>query len=507
MADHAEGQGLPGAAPEEEAAGEQQLLEALEADLIAVASDLAAAECRFLGMIAEFDRRQGWAVHGVVSCAHWLSWRCGLSLATARDRVRVARALESLPKVVESFEKGELSYARARAIVRVATPENEEALVETARSSTGAQLERICRATKVAQRSDEPSRVQESRRSVSWHWDDDGMLILRARLDAEEGAAVIAALEAAQAAQWNDRDEAEAETSRAPDGAADTSDAPDTGSEGADDRRQEDEAEDHEPELQEGEDGGPEEHEHGQQESEPEHQESAQERIASRADALVTVAEAYVAGQREAAGADVYQVVVHVRDGELVALDDGPGLDQPTALRLMCDASLYCVHTGATGRVMSVGATTRRIPSMLRKALRHRDGGCRFPGCGVRRRVDGHHIQHWTRGGPTALHNLVLLCRRHHRAIHHKGFSVVMGADGQPRFFAPDGSALAEVTPMPSTSGAPQRWHVGPVDPAAVDTRWRGERVDLAYVASVLAQRRERDPGDEGGDSAAATVA
>src|SRR4051812_15572550 len=194
MANEAAGQGLSGVASADEAAGEEQPLEALEADLIALATDLAAAECRFLQMIAEFDRRQGWAVQGVVSCAHWLSWRCGLSLVSARERVRVARALEALPKVVESFEKGELSYARARAIVRVATPENEEALVATARSSTGAQLERICRATKAAQRADDPTPVRESRRTVSWHWDDDGMLVLRARLDAEEGAAVIAAL-------------------------------------------------------------------------------------------------------------------------------------------------------------------------------------------------------------------------------------------------------------------------------------------------------------------------
>jgi hypothetical protein len=183
-------------------------------------------------------------------------------------------------------------------------------------------------------------------------------------------------------------------------------------------------------------------------------------------------------------------VVVHVRDGEHARLDDGPGLDHPTALRLMCDSSLYCVHTDATDRVVGVGATSRRIPSVLRKALRHRDGGCRFPGCGVRRRADGHHIQHWTRGGPTALHNLVMLCRRHHRAIHHKGFSVLMLPDGQPQFFAPDGSTLAEVPVMPRTSATPQRWHVAPVDPAAVDSRWGGERVDLDYVASVLARRR-----------------
>ncbi|MDX6228167.1 MAG: hypothetical protein QOI76_1557 [Frankiales bacterium] len=110
----------------------------LEADLLALASDLAAAECRWLHMLAEFDRREGWAGVGVVSCAHWLSWRCGLSLTAAREKLRVARALVHLPKVSESFEKGELSYSRARAIVRAANPDNEQLLVDIARHSTGA---------------------------------------------------------------------------------------------------------------------------------------------------------------------------------------------------------------------------------------------------------------------------------------------------------------------------------------------------------------------------------
>ena len=195
---------LPSNDPHDATSPERSLPE-LETAIIELATDLAAAEARWLRLVAEFDERQGWAVQGVVSCAHWLSWRCGLSLHSAREKVRVARALRQLPKVVESFEKGELSYARARAITRVATSANEEALVETARHSTGAQLERICRATSIAQAAEEGSLTNPSRRSLTYYWDDDGMLILHARLEADEGAAVIAALEAAQAADWNDR--------------------------------------------------------------------------------------------------------------------------------------------------------------------------------------------------------------------------------------------------------------------------------------------------------------
>src|SRR4051794_6976276 len=193
---------LPSSDPEDASSPGRSLPE-LETAIIELATDLAAAEARWLRLVAEFDERQGWAVQGVVSCAHWLSWRCGLSLHSAREKVRVARALTRLPKVVESFEKGELSYARARAITRVATPANEEALVDTARHSTGAQLERICRATSVAQAAEEGSLSRPSRRSLTYYWDDDGMLVLHARLEADEGAAVIAALEAAQAADWN----------------------------------------------------------------------------------------------------------------------------------------------------------------------------------------------------------------------------------------------------------------------------------------------------------------
>jgi hypothetical protein len=419
--------------------------------------------------------------------------------------------MQSLPRVVESFEKGELSYARARAITRVATPQNEEALVETARHSTGAQLERICRGTKVAQMVEERSITKTSQRSVSYYWDDDGMLILRARLEADEGAAVIAALDAAQAADWNDRAEpgdGEATTEAGEqsgggdghggDGNTDGGDGNTDGEDGVGDESQSvDDAvvdaaatwhattgELHAMTAE------------SVSDVDEEHESSVGRRF-TRADALVAVAETYLAHQRRTApGADVYQVVVHLQDGQPARLEDGPGLDPPTTLRLICDATLSCVHRDADGNVLDVGRSTRKIPSRLRKALWERDGGCRFPGCGRRRRVDGHHVQHWSRGGPTALHNLTLLCRRHHRAIHREEFSVVMFPDGQPRFFTADGTPMPEV-PIPVASERPvASWHQCDIAPDAVASRWGGEQVDLNYVVAVLCQRRpvsERD--------------
>ena len=115
-------------------------LEVLERQICEFAADLAAATCRWLELVAEFDARRGWAEWGVNSCAHWLSWRCGIGLRTAREHTRVARALGALPLVTEHFRTGELSYAKVRAITR-AQPETEAQLVELARHATGAQMD------------------------------------------------------------------------------------------------------------------------------------------------------------------------------------------------------------------------------------------------------------------------------------------------------------------------------------------------------------------------------
>jgi hypothetical protein len=97
-------------------------LERLEADIVSHAGRLAAAECRWLLMVAEYDRRQGWAQWGCWSCAMWPGWKCGIARRSAQEKVRVARALEGLPLITEAFSKGELSYSQVRALTRVAEP-------------------------------------------------------------------------------------------------------------------------------------------------------------------------------------------------------------------------------------------------------------------------------------------------------------------------------------------------------------------------------------------------
>src|SRR5262245_33477051 len=108
----------------------------LEDELVTLAGHLAAAQCRFLQLLAGFDSRERWAGPGMRSCAHWLNWRVGLSLRTARDQVRVAHALRRLPKVTAAFAAGRLSYAKVRAITRIASAETEAELVHLASSAT-----------------------------------------------------------------------------------------------------------------------------------------------------------------------------------------------------------------------------------------------------------------------------------------------------------------------------------------------------------------------------------
>ena len=107
--------------------------ERLEAEITSLAGHLAAAMCRWLLLIAEYDRRQAWGSWGTRSAAHWLSWQCGLTMRTAHEHVRVAHALEQLPLIREAFAAGQMSYSKVRAMTRVADPSNEAALLNIAR--------------------------------------------------------------------------------------------------------------------------------------------------------------------------------------------------------------------------------------------------------------------------------------------------------------------------------------------------------------------------------------
>src|SRR4051794_16259938 len=125
--------------------GEEVSIEELAATITAGAVRLAAATASWLRLVAEFDQRGGWHGVGIRSCAEWLAWQCGLGPGAAREHVRVARALRSLPSIEDAFAAGRLSYSKVRALTRIAEPDCEAALLEFALSATASQTEQFCR--------------------------------------------------------------------------------------------------------------------------------------------------------------------------------------------------------------------------------------------------------------------------------------------------------------------------------------------------------------------------
>ncbi len=403
-----------------------------------LSAHLEAATARLLDLIREFDARAGWNT-GFRSCATWLSWRVGLDLGAARERVRVARALGTLPLLAQALARGELSYAKVRALTRVATPETEERLLAVGRAGTACHVERIVRGWRRVDRIAEAreARRQHVSRALHVYQDEDGMVTVRGRLTPEAGALLMQALAAAREALYQ-RVDVSAET----------------------------------PTM-------------------------AQQ----QADALALLAEtALHHGLDPGAPGERYQVVVHV-DAAVLAdpdqpgqslLEDGARVSAETSRRLACDASWVVMLHGRDGRAVEVAARTRTIPPAIRRALHHRDRGCRFPGCGVRF-GQGHHIRHWAQGGPTTLSNLALLCRRHHRAVHEEGYQLDRGPDGALRFRRPDGQLLPEVPPATEAWGDPVQilrarnegdglqLHARTAIPG-----WLGEPLNVGWAISVL---------------------
>src|SRR5437763_3866546 len=375
-------------------------LDRLGDEIAELSAHLDAATARLLDLIREFDARGGWN-NGFRSCAAWLSWRVGFAPGAAREHVRVARALGTLPRLAHALARGELSYAKVRELTPVATPETEERLLAVGRAGTADHVERIVRGWRRMDRKAEAREAerQHAGRALHVYPDEDGTVRIRGRLAPEVGALLLQALAAAREAVY-------------PKNVPAATCAPGVSQET--------------PTMEQ-----------------------------QQADALALLAEtALHHGIDPGAPGERYQVVVHV-DAAVLAdadqagqsvLEDGLRVPAGTSQRLACDASRVVMRHDADGRLLEIGARTRTIPPALRRALHHRDRGCRFPGCGVRF-GQGHHLRHWAHGGLTTLANLALLCRRHHRAVHEEGYQVERHPDGELHFRRPDGRLLPEVPP------------------------------------------------------------
>ena len=405
-----------------------------------LAARLHASTYELLVMLRQFDARAGWN-NGFLSYAHWLHWRTSIDLGACREKVRVAKALAALPLTSSTMQQGAMSYAKVRALTRVATPTNEQRLVDLALAGTAAQVERFVRAWRRVDRAQAATQAtaQHLGRHLSTWVDDDGMVVIRGRLTPEIGAVVQRALEAAA-------DHLFRATSGAPAG----------------------------PALCE--------------------QVTAGQR---RADALGLLAEAALTADLDrGSSGDRYQVILHVDadepraahqapvaetnpfDGVLETDSGATYVSAETSRRLACDASVIEMRHDATGTVLDVGRKTRTVPPSIRRALIARDRGCRFPGC-TARRCDAHHVNHWADGGATSLDNLLLVCRCHHRALHEGGFSAARHEDGTVTFLRPNGGVVQEV---PDVVRTPLR----PLPPAGRLPVWDGTPLNLAWAIDVL---------------------
>ena len=515
----------------------------LAAAVATLAAHIHAATWRLLTLIAELDRRGVWADQGALTCAHWLGWACGIDAHTAREKVRVARALDDLPLLSAAAARGELGYSKLRALTRIATAENEADLVDIGLHGTAQHVEKFVRLYRQAERAQETEHAdtRHRERSLTYWYEDDGTLVLHGRFPPETGARILSALDAAMeahaaeqpASQWSGEGEApdvpggtsEVEagghapalsgTERGngagvPRGtpAHDTSPEPSAG-----DRFREpgEGLSAHVPGgTSRGEAKGPaqtpghctegrgaEAGEHfsphvpgGTYPRRPSH-------TVRRADALAWMAErVFEEGAAPALNPHRHQVVVHV-DAEVLAsgaagrceIEHHSAIAAETARRLCCDGGIVATADGPRGEPLGIGRRTRSIPPALRRALMSRDRGCRFPGCPATHRLHGHHVRHWAEGGETALDNLVLLCPVHHRLVHEGGFDVRRLDDGAMHFTDPNGNPVR--APSPREPSSPD------IIPARNDAlglaigsetamaHWHGERIDYDHAVMV----------------------
>lgn len=410
-----------------------------------LSAHLDAGEYQLLKLVEEFDRELGWGSCGVASCAHWLNWKCGIGMGAAREKVRVARALPDLPRISEAFRKGRISYSKVRAMTRVATARNEDVLLNVALHGTASHVEKQVQLYRRVKRIEALQQENErhAHRQLSWSVDDEGYWQFRGRFTSEQGALLSKALEAAMNQIFEEQPA--------------TKDEPPT-------------------------------------------REPVGRR---RADALERMADHFLANSRsERHGGDRYLVNIHTNIETLKA--DGNGAESElegcchvsaaTSRRMACDASVVHWHEAKDGEPLNIGRKSRTIPPAIRRALRRRDQGCRFPGCDCTRFVDAHHIVHWADGGETKMNNLLLLCRKHHRLVHEGGFGVKARGIGRFVFTNPNGMVVPESAHGRSRGNVSaltglNRSHGVRITAETPVPRWRGEQMDHELAVLGLVQR------------------
>ena len=442
---------------------EAQSVGVIEQDLLALNANLNAATYRFLVLAREFDRRMAWADWGMRSMAHWLGWKCGIGPVAARAQLRVAHALVGLPETVAAFSGGRISYSKVRALSRVATLETEGFFLNIAEHGTAGYLERIVRYAKGGSALDDPQRLQAMVENIAcdWYYDDDGMLVLRARLMPDDGARLVAALNAMQqhvpsvpvAARRAMALAAVAEAAvgaepkgsvpeivvhvRAPVAEIDARHSGDAGHAG-------------------------------------EAQDSREARHTGHGTAHRTV--------DASAETSAY-------------IDGGEAIHRATLERLCCDAGVVQLMEDQHGEPLSIGRRSRIVPPAIRWTMNARDQGCRFPGCTHEHFLHAHHIQYWSRQGETSLKNLVTVCSFHHTLLHEGGYSVRRLLDGCYEFKTPAGRVIPASAPAMHGGAedlrADNERHGVNASAETGASQWDGSPVDYHHVMFTFFQHSD----------------
>lgn len=358
-------------------------IEDLDRKILNLCVSINIATYELLTTIREFDERVGWLKWGSHSCAEWLAWRCDISIATAREKVRVAHALKKLPAIASAFSTGELSWSKVRELTRVADATNEEELVAFALRNTAAHVAERCRELRFGRLdSTEIGERAYSNRSLRIRRDSNrGVVTVTIDLPLDTGDLIDKALDKA-------RD----------DEVLELADVVDT---------------------------------------------SWSKR---QADAFVNLVTEYLQGTGEPSSSDNYLVTIHVDQSALEGKPGRSSVPIETARRHCCDAKTVTIVETAEGEPLSIGRKSRTIPVAIERAVRARDKNCcRFPGCRNRRFHHLHHIDHWANGGETAVGNLMLLCSKHHTLVHEGGFRIEKNFQDEWYFVRPDGVAVPDV--------------------------------------------------------------
>ncbi len=471
----------------------------LEEAIIELCAHLSSLSSKWLELIAEFDIRGLYNQWGCKSSAHWLSLKCGISLSTGYEHVRVARKMISLPQIHKCFANGEISYSKLRAITRVATQDNQQLLVDLAKLATGSQLDQIvsCFSGSLQSQDLELEEIRYKRRYLTYRYDDDGSLVGFFRLPPESGALFVRALEAAKAELK--RDSSTKPLSRGLSDGETSSYSPAEEIQDFDHGANSDSpAEEIRNSIGEANCDSP-----AQAPLDPAQADNPFG--ASNCDSLALISELALSKLNEISTTGSLirpqtSVVIHMNESNSgndgAVIQHGPHISRELARRLSCDAKLVRYEDQDSNIFTLNYARKRRLVTQRQKrVLQARDKGCRFPGCKTVKYTNAHHIIHWSDGGNTDLDNLVLLCSYHHHQVHEGGVRMEKDTQGYLHFYTKDGKEIENHSYLIKNLEESNRHFVDSylssqayshISSDTISPRWSGESFDLVSILDAL---------------------